>query len=61
MQRGTHRKATYEDRFYRHWCCGKRNHNSGWSKDKHRNRKKFRRYVKEETKNEIIQNENQED
>ena len=51
-ERGVHRKATFEDRFYRHWCCGKYNHPEGWAKDKHMNRKALRRWLKNEQRRE---------
>jgi hypothetical protein len=51
-ERGVHRKATFEDRFYRHWCCGKVNHPENWSKDKHMNRKALRRWLKNEQRKE---------
>ena len=51
-ERGIHRKATFEDRFYRHWTCGKKNHNSGWSKDKKRVRRNFRLFLKYELRKE---------
>ena len=54
MSRGIHRKLTFEDRFYRHWCCGKINHNSAWSKDKRRNRKLYRLRLKEELRQELV-------
>lgn len=51
--RNIHRKATFEDRFYRRYCCGKKNHNSNWSKDKQRNRKGLRRYLKKLLRKEV--------
>lgn len=51
-ERGVHRKATFEDRFYRNWCCGKVNHPENWSKDKHMNRKALRRWLKNEQRKE---------
>jgi hypothetical protein len=53
MARGIHRKVTFEDRFYRKWCKGKRNHNSSWAKDKRRNSRIFRARDKEELEKEI--------
>ena len=53
MSRGIHRKASFEDRFYRKYCCGKENHPSGWKKDKIFGRKKFRRFLKGELENEL--------
>ena len=53
MKSNIHKKMTFEDRFYRNYCCGKQNHNSGWSKDKHRNRKLFRLKEKEELRKEL--------
>lgn len=53
MSRISNKKATFEDRFYRKYCCGKINHNNGWAKDKWRNRKAYRRFLKEELDKEI--------
>ena len=51
-ERGVHRKATFEDRFYRKWCCGKENHPENWAKDKQANRKGLRRWLKKEQRKE---------
>ena len=48
MARGIHRKATYEDRYYRRNTCGKLNHPQGWHKDKILCRKGLRRFLKAE-------------
>ena len=53
MSRGIHRKASYEDRFYRKYCCGKINHPHGWYKDKINCRKTLRRFLKGELENEL--------
>ena len=53
MARGIHRKATYEDRFQRKYCCGKINHPHGWHKDKILCRKGLRRFLKDELEKEI--------
>ena len=57
MARGIHRKATYEDRFYRKYCCGKINHPSGWNKDKHIGRKGLRRFLKKDLEERIEEEE----
>ena len=53
MSRGIHRKASYEDRFYRKYCCGKINHPHGWHKDKINCRRTLRRFLKGELENEL--------
>ena len=53
MARGIHRKASFEDRFYRNYCCGKINHPHEWHKDKIRCRKLLRRFLKGELENEL--------
>lgn len=57
MQRGMYKKATYEDKFYRYYCCGKENHNSSWANDKRRNRKLFRTLLKRLLRKELKENE----
>ena len=53
MSRGIHRKLTFEDRFYRKYCCGKINHSSNWAKDKRLNRKLYRLRLKRLLRREI--------
>ena len=53
MKGNIFKKATYEDRFYRNWCCGKINHPQHWAKDKKRNRKSFRRWLNEQLRRNI--------
>jgi hypothetical protein len=53
MARGIHRKATYEDRYYRRNTCGKINHPQGWHKDKIICRKGLRRFLKAELEERI--------
>ena len=53
MARGIHRKATFEDRYYRRKTCGKLNHPQGWHKDKIICRKGLRRFLKAELKERI--------
>ena len=60
MARGIHRKATYEDRFYRKYCCGKINHPHGWHKDKINCRKGLRRFLKAELEEMIEEREEDE-
>lgn len=45
--RNIDKKASFEDRFYRNYVKCKHNHPSGWAKDKKRNRKYTRNYLKE--------------
>ena len=44
------KKLAFLDRFYKRFCCGARNHPSGWKKEKHINRKATRRRLKDDTK-----------
>ena len=44
------KKLAFLDRFYKRFCCGARNHPSGWKKEKHINRKATRRRLKENKK-----------
>ena len=53
MKNNRHKKLTFEDKFYRFYCCGKENHNKNWSKDKHINRKLCRTRNKRELEKEI--------
>jgi hypothetical protein len=57
MARGIHRKATFEDRFYRNYCCGKTNHPNGWHKDKKIGRKGLRRSLKKDLEERIEEEE----
>lgn len=44
------KKLAFLDRFYKRFCCGARNHPSGWKKEKRINRKATRRRLKDDTK-----------
>ena len=53
MKNNRHKKVTFEDKFYRFFCCGKVNHEKNWAKDKHINRKLCRTRSKRELEKEI--------
>ena len=54
MKKGNpQKKMIWQDNFIKHWCCSSTNHPEGWSWWKKKNRKDFRRKMKEELKNEI--------
>ena len=42
----TIKKLAFLDRFYKKFCCGARNHPSGWKKQKRINSKATRRALK---------------
>ena len=50
------KKLAFLDRFYKKYCCGARNHPSGWKKDKHLTQKATRRKLKSMT----VEKENEE-
>ena len=49
MKRSTKNMA-FLDRFYKKYCCGARNHPSGWRKDKKINQRTVRRRLKDDLK-----------
>jgi hypothetical protein len=49
MNRST-RKLSFLDRFYKNYCCGARNHPSGWKKDKHIASRSVRNRLKNDLK-----------
>lgn len=49
-----HKKATFEDRFDRHYACWVKNNRKAWHWWKRKNRKDFRRKQKEQLKKEIL-------
>lgn len=53
MKNNRHKKVTFEDKFYRFFCCGKVNHEKNWAKDKRINRKLCRTRNKRELEKEI--------
>lgn len=57
MKRST-KGLAFLDRFYKKYCCGAKNHPSGWAKEKRINAKKVRNRLKDdlrkESKNENI-------
>ena len=48
-----YKKATFEDKFFRHWSTRKQNHNEIWADMKKRNRKLYRLIMKRELKEEL--------
>lgn len=44
------KKLAFLDRFYKKYCCGARNHPSGWAKEKRINRKSTRLWLQEDLK-----------
>lgn len=56
MKRST-KALAFLDRFYKRFCCGARNHPSGWKKDKRINRRTVRRKLKEDLDREVRSNE----
>lgn len=46
MKRST-KGLAFLDRFYKKFCCGAKNHPSGWRKQRHINRKTVRRRLKD--------------
>ena len=53
MRKGNPQKRmVFQDNFIKHWVCSADNHPEGWSWYKRKNRKTFRRKMKEELKEE---------
>ena len=44
------KKMIFQDNFIKDWCCSSTNHPEGWSWWKKKNRKDFRRKMKDELK-----------
>lgn len=44
------KKMIFQDNFIKKWCCSSTNHPEGWSWWKKKNRKDFRRKMKDELK-----------
>jgi len=44
------KKMVFQDNFIKRWCCSAKNHPEGWSWWKRKNRKAFRRKMKDEVK-----------
>lgn len=44
------KKLAFLDRFYKRFCCGAKNHPSGWKKQKKLNHKAVRRRLKSDLK-----------
>lgn len=47
------KKLAFLDRFYKKFCCGAKNHPSGWKKDKRINQKMTRQKLKEQIEEEL--------
>ena len=47
------KKKIFQDNFIKHWCCSSHNHPKGWRWWKQKNRKNFRRIMKEELRKEV--------
>lgn len=56
MKGNIHKKATFEDKFDRKWACWVANHRKAWMFWKKRNRKLYRKQIKEEIRKEIQDN-----
>lgn len=52
MKGNQHKKLVWQDNFIKHWTCSAKNHPEGWHWWKKRNRKKVRRMLKEELRQE---------
>jgi hypothetical protein len=52
MNRST-KKLSFLDRFYKNYCCGARNHPSGWKKDKHIASRSVRNRLKNDLKEKV--------
>lgn len=48
MKSNEHKKATFEDKFSRRYACWVKNNRKRWIAEKHRNRRQFRRKLKQE-------------
>lgn len=46
------KKLAFLDRFYKHFCCGAKNHPNSWKKEKHLNQKATRKRLKDDIKKE---------
>lgn len=49
MQKGFYKKTSFEDKFDRKYACWAVNHPTAWKRYKKQNRRKTRRWIKEET------------
>ena len=52
MNRST-KKLSFLDRFYKNYCCGAKNHPSGWKKDKHIASRSVRNRLKNDLKEKV--------
>lgn len=55
MQKGFYKKTSFEDKFDRKYACWAVNHPTAWKRYKKQNRRKTRRWVKEETEKNILE------
>lgn len=53
MKGNPHKKLTFEDRFDRKYACWVKNNRKAWRYWKRKNKKDFRRIMKEKIKNEV--------
>ena len=54
MKKGNpQKKMIWQDNFIKRWCCSSRNHPEGWAWWKRKNRKDFRRKIKQNLEKEI--------
>lgn len=56
MKGNIHKKATFEDKFDRKWACWVENNRKAWMFWKKRNRKLYRKQIREEIRKEIQDN-----
>lgn len=55
VQKGFYKKTSFEDKFDRKYACWAVNHPTAWKWYKKQNRRKTRRWVKEETEKNILE------
>lgn len=61
MQKGFYKKTSFEDKFDRKYACWAVNHPIAWKRYKKQNRRKTRRWIKEETEKNILEENHGED
>lgn len=55
VQKGFYKKTSFEDKFDRKYACWAVNHPTAWKRYKKQNRRKTRRWIKEETEKNILE------
>ena len=55
VQKGFYKKTSFEDKFDRKYACWVVNHPAAWKRYKQQNRRKTRRWIKEETEKNILE------